>query len=95
MRIICCATECMCNHGIVPFSIRRLYLDETFLRKVEANHYKVNLSDHIQFNTVGRHNTKHRTLDTHDRLNQAKYSNFNRARKLLVSNIVPTNPDRN
>ena len=91
---ICSVTECMCNHGIVPFSIRRLHLDETFLRKVEANHYKVNLSDYIKFNTV--HNTRHRTLDTHHRLNQAKYSYFNRARKLLVvSNIEPTNPDHN
>ena len=61
---------------------------------VEANHYKVNLSDYIKFNTV--HNTRHRTLDTHHRLNQAKYSYFNRARKLLVvSNIEPTNPDHN
>ena len=70
--------------------IRRLHLDEIFQRKVETNHYTVNLSDYIKFNTVGRHNTRHRTLDTHDRLNQAKYSYFNRAQKLLVvSNIVP------
>ena len=87
---ICSVTECMCDNGIVSFSLRRIHLDEKFLRKAEAKHYKIDLRDYIGINT--HHNTRHKTVDTHHRLNQAKYSYYNRVRKLVNIHFDPSNP---
>ena len=71
----------MCDNGIVWFSLRRIHLDEKLRRKAEAKHYKIDLRDYIGINT--HHNTRHKTVDTHYRLNQAQYSCYNSVRKLV------------
>ena len=69
-------TECMEINNIRQLKDRRHELDETLIKKVKLGLYDIDISDYVSFNLS--HYTRHGTINPHFRLDQFKYSFYNR-----------------
>ena len=64
------------QHDIQSLAQRRDYHDRTFLNRVEAGCYSIDLKDYINFNPS--YGTRCGTIKPHFRIDQFKYSYYNR-----------------
>ena len=69
-------TNCMEENSIAQLADRRKELDEKFIKKIEFGLYDVNINDYVSFNNS--HFTRHGAINPHYRLDQFKYSFYNR-----------------
>jgi hypothetical protein len=79
-------TDLMQVKKIPTLADRRADQDTTFLRKIEFGLYDIQLERYITQNTL--HDTRHKTINPHYRMNQFKHSFYNRVNdqvKILFS----------
>lgn len=81
-------TNCMEENSIAQLADRRKELDEKFIKKIEFGLYDVNINDYVSFNNS--HFTRHGAINPHYRLDQFKYSFYNRMSSSLCGHNFGT-----
>ena len=74
-------TECMESNNISTLEVRRQELDQNFIKRLEFGLYDLDINDYVSFNQT--YCTRNGTIAPHFRLNQFKFSFYNRTRVLL------------
>ena len=81
-------TDCMEKNNISTLEIRRKELDTNFIEKIESGLYELNINNYVSFNQS--YFTRNGTVAPHFRLNQFKFSFYNRTRVLLDGQAPPS-----
>ena len=76
------------DNTIVQLKDRRKELDDKFIKKIEFGLYDININNYVSFNFS--HFTRHGAINPHYRLDQFKYSFYNRMSSSLHGHNIDT-----